>query len=110
MPDEKTPQEQIKEGIWRIALQTVVILVAISFGGLTEIVRKSGCGVVVEPTAEGVLCGLSEAIRLKPHWREMGQAGRIWAERHLSWEAIAADTWTRYERILTGADRNPVGT
>jgi len=34
MPEEeaKTPQEQIKEGIWRIALQTVVILVAIVFG------------------------------------------------------------------------------
>lgn len=34
MPEEgaKTPQEQIKEGIWRIALQTVVILVAIAFG------------------------------------------------------------------------------
>lgn len=34
MPDEqdKTPQEQIKEGIWRIALQTVVILVAMAFG------------------------------------------------------------------------------
>lgn len=34
MPGEeaKTPQEQIKEGIWRIALQTVVILVAIVFG------------------------------------------------------------------------------
>jgi len=34
MPDEqaKTPQEQIKEQIWRIALQAVVILVAIAFG------------------------------------------------------------------------------
>ena len=34
MPDKeaKTPQEQIKEGVWRIALQTVVILVAIAFG------------------------------------------------------------------------------
>jgi hypothetical protein len=34
MADEggKSPQEQIKEGIWRIALQTVVILVAMVFG------------------------------------------------------------------------------
>ena len=32
MPDEKTPQEQIKEGIWRISLQVVVIVVAMAFG------------------------------------------------------------------------------
>ena len=34
MPDEqdKSPQEQIKEGIWRIALQSVVILVAAAAG------------------------------------------------------------------------------
>jgi hypothetical protein len=34
MPEEreKTPQEQIMEGIWRIALQTVVILVSIGAG------------------------------------------------------------------------------
>lgn len=30
--EEQTPQEQIKQGIWRIALQTVVILVCIVFG------------------------------------------------------------------------------
>jgi hypothetical protein len=29
---DQTPQEQIKQGIWRIALQTVVILVCIVFG------------------------------------------------------------------------------
>ena len=36
MTDErdKTPQEQIKEGIWRIALQTVVVLSAMAFGVL----------------------------------------------------------------------------
>jgi hypothetical protein len=32
MSDERTPQEQIKEGIWRISLQVVVILVAMAFG------------------------------------------------------------------------------
>lgn len=31
---DKTPQEQIKEGIWRIALQTVVVLSAMAFGVL----------------------------------------------------------------------------
>jgi len=36
MPEEgaKTPQEQIKEKIWRIALQAVIILVAVAFGVL----------------------------------------------------------------------------
>ena len=29
---EKTAQEQIKEGVWRVALQTVVIVVAMAFG------------------------------------------------------------------------------
>lgn len=29
---EKSPQDQIKEGIWRIALQSVVILAGIAFG------------------------------------------------------------------------------
>ena len=31
---EKTAQEQVKEGIWRIATQLVVILVAAAFGVL----------------------------------------------------------------------------
>jgi cell division protein FtsB len=31
---DKTPQEQIKEGMWRIALQTVVVLSAMAFGVL----------------------------------------------------------------------------
>jgi cell division protein FtsB len=30
--EEQTPQEQIMQGIWRIALQTVVVLVCIAFG------------------------------------------------------------------------------
>jgi predicted negative regulator of RcsB-dependent stress response len=32
--EDKSPQEQIKEGMWRIATQTVVILFAIAFGVL----------------------------------------------------------------------------
>jgi cell division protein FtsB len=34
MPEEpdKTPQEQVKEGLWRITLWTLVILVSIGFG------------------------------------------------------------------------------
>lgn len=64
---------------------------------LAQLVRTTGCGLVVDPED---VDGLEAAVRrlwADPAGREaMGQAGRRWAEAEYSWDAIAA----RYESLL----------
>ncbi len=59
------------------------------------------CGWWVEPTVECIAAALREACGTRSDmlW-EMGQRGRLWAERGFAWDGIAARMIAAYEAVL----------
>ena len=92
-------------------------VVGTATGGIPEVVDDGVTGVLVpiEQHDDGTgtpldpdryVADLAEALTRvvsDPVWaREMGAAGRIRAEEHFAWDAIATATQALYERVLAG--------
>jgi starch synthase len=92
-------------------------VVGTATGGIPEVVDDGVTGVLVpiEQADDGTgtpldperfVADLAEALTRvvgdPARAREMGAAGRVRAEQHFAWDAIAAATRALYERVLAG--------
>ncbi|HVK56772.1 MAG TPA: glycosyltransferase [Burkholderiales bacterium] len=91
------------EGFGLSALEAMLagrVLLVSDSTGIAPHVEASGCGVVVEPTEEGVEEGLRSLIRRRAEWREMGLQGRRYVLERLNWDTIASELLTQYNQLL----------
>jgi glycosyltransferase involved in cell wall biosynthesis len=96
------------EGFGLAALEAMLagrVVIASEIAGISPHVRASGCGIVVTPNVRSIREGIAEMLRLRPHWTEMGMAGRQYAIEHLRWQRIADNTWKEYKRLMANWDR-----
>jgi glycosyltransferase involved in cell wall biosynthesis len=96
------------EGFGLAALEAMLagrVVIVSEIAGISPHVRASGCGIVVNPTVRSVHEGIAEMLRLRPHWPEMGKAGREYAIEHLRWGRIAENTWNEYQQLMYGEQR-----
>ena len=90
------------EGFGLAALEAMLaarVLLVSERAGIARHVAASDCGVVVEPTPDGVGQGLLALLRRRDEWREMGLAGRRYALAKLQWKNIAATALEEYRRL-----------
>jgi glycosyltransferase involved in cell wall biosynthesis len=90
------------EGFGLAALEAMLaarVLVVSEIAGIARHVRASGCGVVVEPSAEAICDSVSSLISRRHQWKEMGLAGREYALKNLQWDRIAEDALREYVRL-----------
>jgi glycosyltransferase involved in cell wall biosynthesis len=95
------------EGFGLAALEAMLsgrVVIVSEIAGISPHVRASGCGIVVTPTVRSIREGIAEMLRLRPHWPEMGMAGRQYAIENLRWRRIAANTWKEYNRLMANRD------
>ena len=67
--------------------------------GMAEIVRESGAGTVVEPTAAAIATGLGSMFADPDACRRQGEAGRRHVVDHYGWPAIARRMAALYRSI-----------
>jgi glycosyltransferase involved in cell wall biosynthesis len=67
--------------------------------GAAEVVERCGGGVVVDGAPESLGAALAELLVDPERRREQGEAGRRYAARELSWDAVAGRFEALYERI-----------
>jgi glycosyltransferase involved in cell wall biosynthesis len=87
------------EGFALAALEAMVagrVLMVSEINGIAKHVRAAGCGVVVTPDVESVKDGIHQLLDKRPHWKEMGMAGREYALTNFRWECIAAELMVHY--------------
>jgi colanic acid biosynthesis glycosyl transferase WcaI len=83
-----------------------VPLIYAGMGESADIVRAEGCGVVVEPEHPAMLAQAIRKLADQPQNRdEMGQRGRLLAERDFSWRFLVGD-WLR-QMVCIKEGRNP---
>jgi glycosyltransferase involved in cell wall biosynthesis len=76
--------------------------------GMAEIVRDSGAGTVVEPTAAAIASGLSRMFADPEACRHQGEAGRRHVVDHYGWPAIARRMAALYRSIADESKRKRV--
>jgi len=69
-------------------------------GGIPELIRESGAGFVVERSADEIAKRIEVLIEDKKVREEMGQKGRVFAEKYLSWEKNVARIAEIYEKLV----------
>ncbi|MCB1703971.1 MAG: glycosyltransferase [Halioglobus sp.] len=67
--------------------------------GAAGLVQASGCGAVT--TEKGLVATLQSLLADPDKLRAQGQAGRVWAVDHLSWESVALAMADQYRRLAT---------
>ena len=77
-------------------------IIATDVPGL-EIVSKVGAGVNAQAgSPESLADAIEELIQRKEEWNEMGRRGRLYVERHASWQSIAEKTMAFFKETLGG--------
>jgi glycosyltransferase involved in cell wall biosynthesis len=72
-------------------------------GESADIIRREGCGVVVEPEQADALASAICEFADSPDVRNsMGERGRQLAEGQFSWRVLVADWWSQVNRIRAG--------
>ena len=73
---------------------------------IAEVVRSTGCGVVVDASSAAAVAGaLRDLLAAPERAREMGDRGRAAIERELNWEVSAARLRAVYERLTPAGER-----
>jgi glycosyltransferase involved in cell wall biosynthesis len=72
--------------------------------GMSEIVRETAAGVVVDPSPAGIAQGLNALLADAGASRKMGEAGRAHVIAHCGWQTIARSMEDLYRSVL--ASRN----
>ena len=68
--------------------------------------QSIGCGWLIEPTVDALVCVLTKAMKHDPQTlQEMGQKGRAYVSKHFDCRNIAADMIKYYEYILGAGDK-----
>jgi glycosyltransferase involved in cell wall biosynthesis len=91
------------EGFGLAALDAMLsarVLMISASAGIAPHVERSGCGIVVEPTADSIRRGFDTLLAERERWPEMGLRGREYALEHLHWNGIARRTLAQYRRLL----------
>ncbi len=92
------------EGIPQVALQGMAMglpVVGTDIGGIPEVLKPSGAGVVVPAHDPEALAGGIRALLDEPERREaMGRAGRAYVRARHSVEKMMDDTLTLYEEVI----------
>jgi len=77
-------------------------IIATAVPGL-EIVSELGAGVNAKAgSPESLADAIEELIQRKEEWNEMGRRGRLYVERHASWQSIAEKTMAFFKETLGG--------
>ncbi len=79
-------------------------VVACDVGDAGKVLRETGAGLAVPPTAEGLAAGLLKLLQDAALRRTMGTAGRRAAETAFHWEDLGARLAQFYERIRHAGD------
>lgn len=77
--------------------------------GMSEIVRESDAGVVVDPSPEGISGGLNALLADRPGSRAMGQRGRDFVVANYGWNSIATRMTEVYRSAIEGQRRGRRG-
>jgi glycosyltransferase involved in cell wall biosynthesis len=83
------------------AMLAARVLLVTERAGIAPHVLAAGCGVAVKPEQDSITSGLLELLDQRPHWKEMGLAGREYALKYFKWDDIAADLIGQYSRVVT---------
>lgn len=87
-------------GVWALhAMLSARPVVVSSDLGIAPHVAAAKCGVLVQPTADGVVAGLAELLRRRGEFREMGLRGRQYAIKRLDWDQIAKSVVIDYQTL-----------
>lgn len=95
------------EGFGLTALEAMVAgtpVLCSSEAGVAEHVRRAGCGLVVEPSVDGLAEGLLRLAARRADWPAMASAGRSYVVRELQWDRIANRVADQYRMVLAGLD------
>jgi glycosyltransferase involved in cell wall biosynthesis len=76
-------------------------VVCSSEAGSAEHVERAGCGVVIQPSPEGVAAGILQLVNRRTEWPAMGASGRAYVLEHLNWDRIAVDASGAYSRLIS---------
>ncbi|MBP1911150.1 glycosyltransferase family 4 protein [Thermococcus stetteri] len=77
-------------------------VVTTTVGGIPEVIRESGSGVLVPPGDEASLAeAVLEILFDKELARKLGEAGRKAVERRYSWKVVAGEIESVYEEVLS---------
>jgi glycosyltransferase involved in cell wall biosynthesis len=68
--------------------------------GIASYVEKARCGWTVQPNARSICDGLVRAARSRHEWRDIGRRGKDFAYANLTWDKVAEDASSHYERLL----------
>jgi len=68
--------------------------------GIAFYVEKARCGWIVQPDARSICDGLVRAARSRHEWRDIGRRGKDFAYANLTWDKVAEDASSHYERLL----------
>ena len=82
------------------AMRRGVPVIATPDVGMSEIVRESGAGRVVEATPTAIGLGLEDVVVDEPARRAMGEAGRAHVLAHYGWPSVAEQVADLYRSIV----------
>ena len=101
------------EGFGLSALEAMVaerVVLITTEAGIAPHVEKSKCGVVIDPTIDGIIKGLEDLISRKNSWKSMGSSGRRYALKELTWERIGEETLAGYRSVLGSVENQKKST
>jgi len=85
-------------------------IVASDFGTWSEVVRESGCGILVDPVdPQAVASAIARLLADPLEALAMGESGRRAAVARFSWESEGATLVGLYDSLLPAARRSSVG-
>ena len=70
--------------------------------GVSDSITSSGAGLVVPLKAEALAASIETLLEDKLLQYQMGQSGRVLAERKFSWDAVIDRTIEMYQELLPG--------
>lgn len=90
------------EGFGISALEAMLagrVMLVTNLAGIAPYIKRSGCGVLVEPNQDSIANGLRELISRKSTWKEMGLAGQQCVMAELNWTNIANKALIEYQTL-----------
>ena len=91
------------------AMASARAVVATNVGGLPEIIEDGVSGLLVPPRDPGALSVAIARLLETPELRkQLGLAARSCVERKFTWEQVASETTTAYERAIAVWHRRPM--
>ncbi|MGB2661156.1 MAG: glycosyltransferase [Candidatus Omnitrophota bacterium] len=91
------------EGFGLVALEAMLagrVVLVTSISGIASHVKASGCGVVVNSEVSAIASGLTELLRRRSEWKEMGLKGRRYALEYLNPKKIASTALAHYVKNM----------